>query len=167
MRQRANLVRLSGQHVQRMQKALALMNLKLTKVVGDVTGVTGLKVIRAVLAGVRDPRQLARLRDRRCRRTEAEMAQALEGRYRPEHLLELRLGLALWEKYQEVIATVDAAIAAHLRSMRRPAQLPPLPPKARRRGKKPHDPGFDVRTALYYATGVDLTAIEGIDSYTP
>ena len=31
------------------------------------------------------------------------------------------------------------------------------------RGRKAHDPGFDVRTALYYATGVDLTAIEGID----
>src|SRR5207244_7207891 len=43
VRQRANLVRLSGQHIQRMQKALELMNLKLTKVLDDVTGVTGLK----------------------------------------------------------------------------------------------------------------------------
>jgi hypothetical protein len=41
--------------------------------------------------------------------------------------------------------------------------LPPLPAKPRVRGKKPHDPKFDVRTALYYVTGVDLTAIEGID----
>src|SRR3712207_7791431 len=46
VRQRANLVRLSGQHIQRMQKALELMNLKLTKVLGDVTGVTGLKILR-------------------------------------------------------------------------------------------------------------------------
>jgi transposase len=163
VRQRANLVRLSGQHIQRMQKALQLMNLKLTKVLGDVTGVTGLKILRAILAGQRDPHQLAKLRDRRCQHTEAEIAQALEGRYRPEYLLELRSCLALWEAYQGAIALVDAAIAAHLRSMRRPAQLPPLPPKPRVRGKKPHDPGFDVRTALYYATGVDLTAIEGID----
>src|SRR5262249_55422980 len=41
VRQRANLVRLGAQHVQRMQKALELMNLKLTAVLGDVTGVTG------------------------------------------------------------------------------------------------------------------------------
>jgi hypothetical protein len=40
-----------------MQKALELMNLKLTKVLGDVTGVTGLKIIRAILAGQRDPQQ--------------------------------------------------------------------------------------------------------------
>jgi hypothetical protein len=65
VRQRANLVRLSGQHVQRMQKALLLMNLKLTKVLGDVTGVTGLRIIRAIRAGERDPHQLARLRDKR------------------------------------------------------------------------------------------------------
>jgi transposase len=163
VRQRANLVRLSGQHIQRMQKALELMNLKLTKVLGDITGRTGLKVIRAILAGQRDPHELAKLRDRRCKHTAAEIATALDGRYRPEHLLELRCNLTLWEKYQEVIAVVDVAIDAQLRSMRRTTELPPLPPRTRVRGRKPHDPGFDVRTALYYATGVDLTAIEGID----
>src|SRR6516162_8678353 len=163
VRQRANLVRLSGQHIQRMQKALQLMNLKLTRVLADVTGVTGLKIIRAILAGQRDPQQLAKLRDRRCRHSVADIAQALDGRYRPEHGTELRCCLTLWEKYQEVIAELDTAIDAHLRTMRRQTELPPLPPRTRVRGRKPHDPRFDVRQALYYATGVDLTAIEGID----
>jgi transposase len=163
VRQRANLVRLSGQHIQRMQKALQLMNLKLTKVLGDVTGVTGLKIIHAILAGQRDPHKLAQLRDRRCQHSVAEIAQALDGRYRAEHVTELRCCLTLWEKYQEVIGALDAAIDAHLRTMRRQTELPPLLPKTRMRGRKPHDPRFDVREALYYATGVDLTAIEGID----
>src|SRR5437764_11764317 len=48
--------------------------------------------------------------------------------------------------------------------MRTKSDLPPLPPKPRVRGRKPHDPNFDVRTALYYLTGIDLTAIEGIDA---
>jgi transposase len=163
VRQRANLVRLSAQHVQRMQKALGLMNLKLTTVVGDVTGVTGLKIIRAILAGVRDPHALAKLRDRRCRHAEPEIARALDGRYRPEHLTELRGCLAMWDKYQEVIGELDGVIAGQLRAMRRQSALPPLPPKSRVRGRKPHDPRFDVREALYLVTGVDLTAIEGID----
>jgi transposase len=163
VRQRANLVRLSGQHIQRMQKALELMNLKLTKVLGDVTGVTGLKIIRAIVAGERDPQALAKLRDRRCQKAEPEVAQALDGRYRPEHLCELRSCLAMWDQYQEVIAAVDGEIAAQLRTMKRASPLPPLEAKPRIRGRKPHDPGFDVRTALYYTTGVDLTAIEGID----
>ena len=163
VRQRANLVRLSGQHVQRMQKALALMNLKLTGVLGDVTGVTGLKVIRAVVAGERDPHALAGLRDRRCKHTAAEIATALDGRYRPEHVTELRLCLGMWDAYRAAVADLDGVTAEHLRSMRRRSELPPLPPKPRVRGRKPHDPAFDVREALYRATGVDLTAVEGID----
>ena len=163
VRQRANLVRLSGQHIQRMQKALELMNLKLTKVLTDITGVTGLKIIRAILAGQRDPHVLAKLRDKRCKRSVAEIAQALDGRYRPEHVTELRCCHTLWEKYQQVITELDAVIAAHLQTMRRQTQLLPLGPKQRVRGRRPHDPHFDVREALYYATGVDLTAIEGID----
>jgi transposase len=164
VRQRANLVRLSAQHVQRMQKSLELMNLKLTKVLGDVTGVTGLKIIRAIVAGERDPLTLAKLRDRRCKHTAVEIATALDGRYRPEHVTELRLCLKMWDAYQEAIAELDQSIAAHLRAMRRKSALPPLAKQTRVRGKKPHDPGFDVREALYLATGVDLTAIEGIDA---
>ena len=164
VRQRANLVRLSAQHVQRMQKALELMNLKLTTVLGDVTGVTGQKIIRAIVAGERDPQTLARLRDRRCKHTAQQIATALDGRYRPEHLTELRLCLKMWDAYQEAIVELDRTIETHLTTMRRTTQLPPLPKQTRVRGKKPHDPGFDVRQALYLATGVDLTAIEGIDA---
>src|SRR5262249_12540679 len=163
VRQRANYVRLAGQFIQRMQKALQAMNLKLTLVLGDVTGVTGLKIIQAILAGQRDPQTLAKLRYRRCQRSEAEIAQALDGCYRPQALLELRCCLRLWQEHQAVIALVDQAIAAQLRVMQRQTELPPLPPKPRARGRKPHDPRFDVRTALYLLTGVDLPAIEGID----
>jgi hypothetical protein len=91
------------------------------------------------------------------------IALALDGRYRLEHLTSLSLHFDLWQQYQRAIAQLDAEIAAHLKTMRRRSELPPLPPKPRVRGRKPHDPGFDVRTALYFATGVDLTTIEGID----
>jgi transposase len=163
VRQRANHVRLSGQHIQRMQKALTLMNLKLTSVLGDVTGVTGLRIVEAILAGERDGHALAKLRDRRCKSSEAEIAQALEGRYRAEHLTELKLCYAMWKAYQQVVAELDVAIDAHLKSMRK-AGLPALPPKPRKCGRKPHDPKFDVRQAVYALSGVDLTAIEGIDA---
>jgi transposase len=163
VRLRGNLVRLSGQHIQRIQKSLELMNVKLTKVVGDITGVTGCRIIRAILQGQRDPQALAQLRDRRCKHSVDEIALALDGRYRLEHLTALRLHFDLWQQYQQRIAELDTEIAAHLKTMRRKSELPPLPPKPRVRGRKPHDPRFDVRTALYFATGVDLTVIEGID----
>jgi transposase len=162
VRQRANHVRLSAQHIQRIQKALQLMNLKLTSVLGDVTGVTGRKIIEAIIAGVRDPIKLARLRDRRCKHSEEEIAIALDGRYRPEYVLELKLCYQMWNQYQLVIVEIDQAIETHLKSLHI-SELPPLPPKPRVRGKKPHDPRFDVRKALYYLVGLDLTTLEGID----
>src|SRR5262249_35913455 len=163
VRQRANHVRLSGQHIQRMQKALELMNLKLTKVLGDVTGVTGLKIIRAIVAGERDPQRLAKLRDRRCQHTLEEIATALDGRYRLEHVMELKLNLTMWEQYLTVIGELDEAIAKQLHTLWRQTELPPLPVKTRKRGRKPHDPRFDVRAALYYLVGIDLTEIDGIE----
>ena len=162
VRQRDNHIRLSAQHVQRMQKALTLMNLKLTSVLGDITGVTGQKIIQAILAGERDPLKLAKLRDRRCKASKEEIAIALDGRYRPEHVLELKLCYEMWQQYLKVIAELDQAIDQHLRTMKR-HDLPPLPRRPRVRGKKPHDPKFDVRTALYYLLAIDLTVIEGID----
>jgi transposase len=164
VRQRGNHVRLSSHHILRMQKALELMNLKLTKVLGDITGVTGQKIIRAILRGERDPVQLAQLRDPRCVHSTDEIAQALDGRYRPEHLLELKLCFHMWEQYQKMIGQLDRAIHYQLKRMRRTSALSPLPEPTRKRGHKPHDPAFDVRTALYYLSGVDLTAIEGISA---
>jgi transposase len=163
IRQRGNLVRLSGQYVQRMQKSLELMNLKLTTVVGDITGKTGRKIIHAILEGERDPMVLAQLRDRRCKHSLEEIATALEGRYRPEYISELKSSMTLWQHHLDVIADLDTQIEKQLQVMRRTSELPRLSAKPRVRGKKPHDPKFDVRTALYYVTGVDLTLIEGID----
>jgi len=60
MRQRAMLVQYAGEHVQHMQKALMQMNVQLHHVISNVTGATGQRIIGAILAGERDPRQLAR-----------------------------------------------------------------------------------------------------------
>jgi len=63
-----------------------------------------------------------------------------------------------------MIGQLDRAIQDQLERMGRTSTLPPLPEPKGKRGHKPHDPAFDVRTALYYLSGVDLTAIEGISA---
>lgn len=80
-----------------MQKALEQMNLTLTEVLSDVTGVTGRAITRAILRGTRAPEKLARYRGKGCKATEAEIAQALTGSYREEHLFELKLAHEAWQ----------------------------------------------------------------------
>jgi transposase len=166
LRQRQMLIGYAAQHVQHLQKALEEMNLKLTEVVSDVVGVTGLAILKAILAGQRDARQLAKLRHEKCRRTEAEIARALQGNWREEHLFALRQALALYEFYHEQLQKCDEQIEAHLRGFADQSEGLPLPPKTRRRGRKANEPRFEVREALYRMAGVDLTLIEGIDAAT-
>jgi transposase len=59
VRHREMLIRSRSTHSLQMQKALQMMNLQLTQVVSEITGQTGLRIIRAILAGERDPLQLA------------------------------------------------------------------------------------------------------------
>src|SRR5262245_27192852 len=87
LRQRQMLIRYAGQHVQHMQKALEQMNDKLTEVVSDVAGVTVMAIIRAILNCERSPLELAKLRNDKCKRT-----QAGRGRQFPRHGRRLRHG---------------------------------------------------------------------------
>jgi transposase len=73
--------------------------------------------------------------------------------------------VAGWEFYQSQLVELDEKIAKQLQQMKKHQALPPLPPKPRRT-RRPNEPRFDVRTALYYVTGVDLTEIEGVDAVT-
>ena len=165
LRQRANLVRQGSRHVQHMQKALEQMNLKLTEVLSDVTGVTGRAIIQAILRGTRAPEKLAKYRDKGCKASEAEIAQALTGTYREEHLFELKLAYEAWQFTLGQVEKVDGQIALQLGRMKGDRALPPLKPKPRPK-RRANSPRFDVRTALYYVVGLDLTEIEGISELT-
>jgi len=69
-----------------MQKALIQMNLHLHKVISDITGTTGMAIMRAIVRGERDPQVLADLKDPRIKNSTTEIAKALTGDYRGEHL---------------------------------------------------------------------------------
>ena len=71
-RQRDMLLCYAAAHVQHMQKALELMNCKLTETIKDVVGVTGMLIIKAIARGVRDPQKLASYRQCNCKATAAE-----------------------------------------------------------------------------------------------
>ncbi|MGH8560106.1 MAG: hypothetical protein ACRESZ_22170 [Methylococcales bacterium] len=74
-----------AKHIQPIQKALLLMNLLLTEVISDGVGETGQKIIRAILAGERDGRVLAKLRNNHIKASEEDIAKALQGNWREEH----------------------------------------------------------------------------------
>src|SRR5262245_6166379 len=162
-RQRQMQVRYAAGHVQHMQKAMEQMNVKLTEVVSDITGLTGMAIIGAILEGQRDPIQLARLRHERCHHSEEQIALALEGTWRPEHLFELRQAHELYQFHHRQITECDQQVEAELATFANRAGEKTRTGKQRTRGRKSNDVRFEATGPLFRALGVDLTKIEGID----
>jgi len=166
LRQRAMLLEHRAGHIQHMQKALQQMNVQLTQVVSDITGTTGLQILRALVAGERDPQVLARLRHGRCHHSEAEIAKALSGQYRPEQVFALKQALALYDVYTAQVQECDTYIARHYAAIKPTSDepLPPLGPAPKPNSHAKNAPAFDVRGCLYRLLGVDLTAIAGLEA---
>jgi transposase len=79
VRDKANLVAECGDWLRRMQKSLDQMNVRVHRAVSNIDGVTGMAILRAIVAGERDARKLAELRDSRCHKSEEEIAEQLSG----------------------------------------------------------------------------------------
>src|SRR5438552_5123916 len=113
-RQRNDLVRAAGRHIQRMQKALTQMNVQLANVLSDISGVTGQAIIKAILAGERDPHQLAELRDPHVKASEEEIARSLEGNWQEDLLFVLKQEQNGYEVCQKQTAESDQRLQQYL-----------------------------------------------------
>jgi transposase len=162
-RQRQMQVRYAASHAQHMQKALEQMNVKLTEVLADITGLTGRLIIEAIIAGERDAKKLAALRNVQCHNDEDTIAKALEGTWRAEHLFELRQAYDLYRFHHRQMAECDEKIEAELAKLPNRAGDKQFQPKPRKGGRKPNTLTFEAAGPLFKALGVDLTEIEGID----
>jgi transposase len=167
MRHRETLIQTATSISQRMQKAMVQMNLQLQLVVSDITGVTGQRILRDIVAGNTDPQDLARHRDYRCRATEAEIAAALTGHYRPEQVFVLKQNLDAFDSCLEQISSCDVEIHRHLAELTAKLDPPSTPlPKPRSRAKpRGNVPRFEIREVLHHLTNADLSQIDGITPY--
>jgi transposase len=166
-RQRDGLVKSVSSHIHAMQKALGLMNIQLHNVLSDITGQTGFRIIRAIVAGERNAQTLSEFRDRRCKNSIEVIEKSLVGNYKPEHLFKLRQELSLYDKFQEMLVECDQAIEKCLCRFEEKIDVTakPLVPKEKKKRRK-NELYFDAREYLYKMVGVDVTMIDGLDSYS-
>lgn len=163
-RQRTSIVDSCSRQIHLMHKALEQMNVQLHKVVSDVAGVTGMRILRAIVAGERDPRALARLRHRRVKATEEVVARALEGTYREEHMFALKQALQAYDFFHQQLADCDEKLEGYLAKLPSASSVPMVPKASQHRRK--NQPHFDLRNELARIAGVDVCQIEGISALT-
>ena len=92
-------------------------------------------IVRAIADGERDARKLAQLRDRRCRKSEEEIAEQLSGHWRQDHLFTLRQALKMYDAVQQRIAEYDQEILRRLAAMQREDFRDQPPPQVKNRQK--------------------------------
>jgi len=110
------------------------------------------------------------LRHPQCKKSAAEIAQALTGTWREEHLFVLRQALELYDFYTRQIEACDAEIERTYSAVRpdwpdpAPEDQDPLPPNKRGSNSKnlPKHSPVHVRRRLRRITGIDLTAVDGL-----
>jgi transposase len=169
VRHRHSMIESSSREIQHMQKALQQMNIKLTNVISDLTGETGMKIIRDIVAGERNPHQLAHHRNNHCAKSEDEIAEALRGHYKPEHVFVLRQAVETYDFFRQQIRACDVELEKRYAAFEAQVDLtekPLSPPKHAPRKSGCHTPEFNLREYLYQMTGVDLTRVDGLEALT-
>ncbi len=162
-RHRCKLVESASRQIQLMHKALEQMNVQLHKAVSDVTGKSGMSIIRAIVAGQHDPQALAQMGDPRLKVSRQELAQALTGNYRPEHVFTLSQALESYDFFHRQMERCDGQILACMQRLPSKATRPAPTTKPSRRKNQPY---FDLRAEQIRITGIDLTRIPSIDVLT-
>ena len=163
LREKESLVAMRAQCILQMQKSCDQMNVRIHHAVSDIDGKTGMDIIGAIVGGQRDPAVLAKLRDKRCKQKEAQIAGHLTGTWREEHLFTLEQAYRTLQFIDGRIAEYDGKISSMYKSIAEGCgkQPPPHPPadmkpsaKDRRRAEEKRD--------LRRIAGFDMTVVPGI-----
>lgn len=169
-RQRSNLMCLAASTSKKMQKNLRLLNLRLDVVVKDICGLTGLAIIRAICAGETNPQKLASLRHGNCRKSENEIANALQSNGRKDYLFALGQELDTYDHLQQKIAECDKMIQQTLNEIidnDDNKKQHRIEPKSYKRPQKNTPKNIDLNLQSYQMfEGTDFLAIEGISFST-
>ncbi len=169
LRQRSMLIERGSSHIQHMQKALSQMNIQLHNVLSDITGETGMRIIQAIVEGERDPKILASYRDYRCKNSQEIIEKSLTGHYREEHVFALTQALELYDTYKSKIKICDKKIEEQLSTFENclvdnKSEPKEKPTKQKSKSHCKNKLSFDAASHLIRITGVDLTAIPGIEA---
>jgi len=169
-RHRANLLDQAADTTRKMQKYLRLLNLRLDVVVKDVTGLTGLAIINAICKGEINAEVLASLRHGNCKKSEEEIAKALQTNGRKDYLFALQHEYSMYQILQSSIIDCDIEIEKMLSEQinnNDEKRQHYIDKKVHKKINKNTPKNIDINLMAYqYFEGVDLLAIEGVSHST-
>ena len=167
VRLREDHISMASAHVQHMQKALTMMNIRLHEVISQIQGSSGLKIIEAILSGERDAEELASLCNRQILKTKkGDVVESLKGNYKSEQLFALQQALDSWRHYHDKIEECDRRIELLLNEITQ--SKPPVNQLSKAKPIRHHKPKVENlhEKLSQLLQGKDPTVLPGITDYT-
>jgi transposase len=169
-RHRLNLIEQSANCTKRMQKFLRLMNMRLDVVVNDINGLTGQQIIAAFIGGETEGKKLAQLRNHNCKKSEEEIAKALQYNGRTDYLFALKQEYKTYQHLQQQVIETDSEIKKLLENIidkddNKKQHIATAKPHKRKNKNSITNANIN-QIAYQYFEGIDLMAIEGVNEAT-
>ncbi|MFV1977410.1 MAG: IS110 family transposase [Candidatus Scalindua sp.] len=167
-RLREDHIRSAAMHINHMQKALTLMNIRLKEVISQIHGASGMRIIRAILQGQHNGEVLTEMCESSIlKNKKASVIKSLKGHYNPSGLFALAQAVNGYDFYQDQIKECDTKINETLKKMSAGKKLT----KKKRTPRKPirhHKP--EVKNLDEHLLKIfdekDATVLPGITDYS-
>jgi transposase len=167
-RRRRILIQEMSRQLNRMHKALVLMNVQIGTQLTNLASVSGLAIIADIVKGQRDPKVLFEHIRRGVKTPKEELLKALQGTWQPQYVFELK---QLWASYgllKEQLSECDKAIEEELLKYCTEKGITPPDPKGKPTGSErklkesQNPPSLTIVRSIKALTGVDCLDIGGV-----
>lgn len=166
LRLREDHIQSSSMHINQMQKALTLMNIRLKEVISQVHGASGIEIIRAILKGERDKNILVEYCHQSILKNKKELVlKSLDGKYTESGLFALKQA---YEGYMFFIKQIEECDKMIHDLINRIGNNGNNQISKKRKPIRHHRPNIENlgRNLLNVFKGKDATVISGVTDYT-
>ena len=152
----------------RIQKILTQMNIKVQHIISDIEGVAGMQIIQKIANGICTPDEiLSDVNTRSLKASHQELVKSLEGQYKPYLIHVLKQHIKAHGFYKEQMKQYEERIEYlldQLLPVDENGHKPLIKPKTKKSRKNQYS--FNLRDYLTAIAGTDLTEIDGLDEAT-
>ncbi|HEY5825089.1 MAG TPA: IS110 family transposase [Cyclobacteriaceae bacterium] len=166
IREREDIIEMGSTYVNKMQKALELMNIKLTNVLSQIQGKSGRKMIEAIIQGERDPEKLLSLCYSTVRVKKSEdIKLALQGNYNETWIFILSENYKMWQQHQAHLHSIDKKIESLLEELNENRKK--LEPTSKPKSIRHHTPEIaNLNQKILTLYGVNISSLSGLTDYS-
>jgi len=149
----------------RIHKLLTQMNIKFQHLISDIEGVSGMKILRGIANGISDPEELLSLVDASKLKAErSDLIKSLKGRYKDSFIFILKQTLNAFDFQKRQMKEYEVLIESVLKKMLPKETVEEKETvKSKTRYVRKNQYQINIKGYLQQITGIDLTAIDGME----